>query len=89
MNKIVYNEMKDNLKEWVIFGSGIFVLIGGLALVFIGIFAPPVGVIDATVLTAFGEALSFGGAAFGINGYVSIKIHEIDKHYEQKKKEEF
>ena len=81
--------MKENIKEWVIFGSGIFILIGGLALVFIGIFAPPIGAIDATVLTAFGEALSFGGAAFGINGYVSIKIHEIDKHYEQKNKEEF
>lgn len=39
----------------------------GVILITMGFYAPPVGVIDASVLTAFGEILTFAGALFGID----------------------
>ena len=37
-------------------------------------FAPPTGVIDASVLTAFGEILTFAGALFGIDAKYKSKL---------------
>lgn len=39
----------------------------GVVLTTIGFFVPPTGVIDPTVLTAFGEILTFAGALTGID----------------------
>lgn len=71
--------MKDNYKEWLIFGSGIFVLFAGVILAFVGIFIPPAGVIEASVLTVIAEFLTFAGSAMGIGSYTAIQIHKIDK----------
>ena len=43
-------------------------------LITMGFFAPPVGIIDASVLTAFGEILTFAGALFGIDAKYKSKI---------------
>ena len=40
----------------------------GVLLITAAFFVPPMGVIDPTVLTAFGEILTFAGAVIGI-GY--------------------
>ena len=69
-------------KEWIIFGSGLLTLIAGITLAFIAIFIPPAGVIESSVLTVIAEFLTFAGSAMGIGSFTSIKIHEIDKHYE-------
>ena len=37
-------------------------------------FAPPTGAIDASVLTAFGEILTYAGALFGIDAKYKQKI---------------
>lgn len=76
--------MKDNLKEWVIFGSGIFVLVAGVSLAFLGIFMPPVGIISGSVLTVVAEFLTFAGSAMGIVSYTAIQIHRINKEANQK-----
>ena len=39
----------------------------GLVLIGIALFLPPMGVIDPTVLTAFGEILTFSGALLGMD----------------------
>lgn len=57
------------------------VLIAGLVLVFFSFFAPPHGEIHPSVLTAFGEALSFTGAVWGIATSSSRKTYEIDRKY--------
>lgn len=57
------------------------VLLSGLVLIFLSFFAPPKGAIDASVLTAFGEALSFVGAVWGIAATSTRKIYEIDRKY--------
>ncbi|MCQ2268122.1 MAG: hypothetical protein MJZ83_04550 [Bacteroidaceae bacterium] len=39
----------------------------GVALITVSFVVPPTGVIDPTVLTAFGEILTFAGALIGID----------------------
>jgi len=39
----------------------------GIALIITAFFVPPMGVIDPTVLTAYGETLTFAGALLGID----------------------
>ena len=39
----------------------------GAMLILVAFFVPPLGVIDASVLTAFGELLTFSGALIGID----------------------
>lgn len=46
---------------------GTLVTVAGLVLLYIGCFLPPVGVIDASVLVAFGETGTFAGALIGID----------------------
>lgn len=71
--------MKDSIKEWVIFGSGIVVLLAGIILAFIAIYMPPVGIISGSVLTVIAEFLTFAGSAMGIGSYTAIQIHRINK----------
>ena len=58
---------------------GVFVTIFGLALITLSFFVKPLGYIDPTVLTAFGEILTFAGALLGIDANYRIHIHRI-KH---------
>lgn len=39
----------------------------GIALIIAAFVVPPTGIIDPTVLTAYGETLTFAGALFGID----------------------
>ena len=48
--------------------------IGGLILLFCGIFIDPQGQIHETLLVAFGETATFAGALFGID-YVYKRKH--------------
>ena len=45
----------------------------GVLLITAAFFVPPMGVIDPTVLTAFGEILTFAGAVIGIDYKHRIK----------------
>ena len=69
---------KKNLFQTICSG---LVLIAGLVLIFLSFFAPPIGVIDPSVLTAFGEALSFVGAVWGIATNSNRKLYEIERKY--------
>lgn len=44
-------------------------VIFGIALIIAAFVVPPTGVIDPTVLTAYGETLTFAGALFGIDSH--------------------
>ena len=48
------------------------VLIGS-SLLIAGFVVPPLGVIDSSVLIAFGEILTFVGALFGIDYHYKVK----------------
>ncbi len=49
----------------------------GVILIASGFIAPPLGIIDASVLTAFGEILTFAGALFGIDAKYQTKIKNV------------
>lgn len=66
--------MKTEYKSWMQLVIAVIATLFGLTLVGIALFLPPCGVIDPTVLTAYGETLTFVGALVG-----------IDYHYRERK----
>ena len=64
----------------IAFTAGMFLAVWGFV-------KPPEGEISGSVLTFVGEVLSFAGAVFGINGYTTLKVKEIDTEVERKRME--
>ena len=60
----------------------------GVVLLFIGIFCPPIGVIDSSVLVAFGEALTFAGSIFGIDYSYRYKMTKLNFDSKDKTEED-
>jgi len=48
-------------------GMAILLTLSGIALLFSGFWVDPMGEIDGSVLVAFGEAMTFAGALFGVD----------------------
>ena len=53
--------------------SAVLMIIIGCTLLIAGFIVPPLGVIDSSVLIAFGEILTFVGALFGIDYHYKSK----------------
>lgn len=53
--------------------SAVLMIIIGCALLIAGFIVPPLGIIDSSVLIAFGEILTFVGALFGIDYHYKSK----------------
>lgn len=66
-------------KLTVQFFAGLGVIVAGLVLLFLGFYAVPIGAIDPTVLTAFGEAATFAGALIGIDYSYKFKVYKEDR----------
>lgn len=52
------------------------IVIFGLVLISIAFFVPPMGTIDPTVLTAFGEILTFSGSLIGIDYHYRYRTQD-------------
>lgn len=76
--------MKTSTKQIIQFIAACVLLLSGIAMVFISLFIPPQGVIDASVLTALGEMFSMVGGIWGLESYTHIKIHDIDSRLNDK-----
>jgi hypothetical protein len=61
------NTLNEKERLSIQFWVGVGITIVGLVLLFVGLFCPPVGAIDWSVLTAFGEIGTFAGALIGID----------------------
>lgn len=72
MNKA---DRKLNVQFWL---SWVLVAVG-MILLFFGFFEPPTAEIHPSVLTAFGEILTFAGAIMGIDYRYRFKTYHIDK----------
>lgn len=59
-------EKENNFKDHLMIFSGFGVLVLGCGLLVASLILPPPGIIDNSVLVAFGETLTFSGAVFGI-----------------------
>lgn len=55
-------QMMRDIQPWL----ALLLCAGGLGLLFCAFFAPPEGTIDASVLVAYGEVMTFAGAILGI-----------------------
>jgi len=52
------------------------IVLFGLVLITIAFFVPPMGTIDPTVLTAFGEILTFSGSLIGIDYHYRYRTQD-------------
>ena len=69
--------MKDGKTHDVI---ALLSLIAGIVLIMSGLWIPPAGVIDGSVLIAFGEILTFVGSVMGINIHYQHKYNNKDNN---------
>ena len=78
-------QLKKVNRDIIQFISSLITLIAGIVLVFLGFFAVPIGVIDYTVITAFGLFLSFVGAVWHIDLKYDFKTREIEREIKKDK----
>ena len=57
----------------------ILLTLGGIVLLFSGFWIDPQGLIDNSVLVAFGEISTFAGALFGVDYTYKFKINDNGK----------
>lgn len=65
--------MKRNRKLNIELVLAVFMTIFGVILIALSFIVPPKGVIDPTVLTAYGETLTFVGALVGVDYHYQYK----------------
>ena len=85
MKKSRFHIFTQNEKMTIQLWLGIFLAVIGVALLWTGMFLPPIGEIHPSVLTALGEVFTFSGALIGID--YSYKFKTI-KYLTEKDKEE-
>lgn len=90
------NNLDDRTKArrylWILI-SAVSMIVVGAGLMIAGLIIKPLGEIHPSVLTAAGEALTFAGSAFGIDGNYKLKHDRMMqrmymKQWESMQKEE-
>lgn len=61
------------MEKYLQLGCATLIVLGGLVLIFAGLFIDPKGVIDTSVLVAYGESLTFAGSLLGIDYHYRYK----------------
>lgn len=74
--------MTGNTKEWIQYGSAIFMILTGSILSFISFFT--MGTVVSGVLLYLSEALVFSGAIYGVNIYYRSKFGEFESKAEKR-----
>lgn len=75
--------MSNNAKLNLQLITAVILVLIGCGLLIAGFIVNPLGIIDGSVLTAFGESCTFAGALFGIDYTYRYKIKNIQKKEEQ------
>ncbi len=75
--------MKKQTKTNIQLILGFALAIFGMVLLIISFFVPPLGVIDASILTAIGEVFTFSGALIGIDYHYKAKHFENNTQQNQ------
>lgn len=76
-------ETRMTIQFWV--GLGIVAV--GLVLLFLGFYAVPIGIINPSVLTAFGEIGTFSGALIGIDYKYQFNRYKYDEENRHRRME--
>ena len=66
--------MKSGIKDSIIVAVSVASFLVGVVLTFLGLFLPPTGEIDNSVLVAVGQFLTMTAAGLGIKEYVDGSI---------------
>lgn len=74
-NPLKKQEMKRRLN--VQLAVAVLISMSGVALIFMSFWVEPRGVIDSSVLVAFGELSTFAGALFGIDYTYKFKARRL------------
>lgn len=64
------------------------IVLAGVVLIFSAFYVPPTGVIDQSVLLAFGEILTFAGALIGIDYTYQYRVFKIQSEVRKLVREE-
>ena len=78
--------MSHNTKLTLQLFAAMLLVVVGCGLLIAGFLVAPLGIIDASVLTAFGETCTFGGALFGIDCTYRYKIYKNPPDQDDSKK---
>lgn len=70
--------MKTEIKDSVILVVACASFVVGVTLTFLGLFLPPTGVIDNTVLVAVGQFLTLTATGLGVKEYVQGSITKME-----------
>lgn len=70
--------MNKKSKMFVQLIAALILILVGCALLIFGFIVPPLGIIDGSVLVAFGETCTFAGALFGVDYHYRYKMHLND-----------
>lgn len=68
--------MGNNTKEWIQYGSAVFMILTGSILSFISFFT--LGTVVSGVLLYLSEALVFAGAIYGVHIYYRTKFGQFE-----------
>jgi len=83
--------MNSGIKDSVIVAVSVTSFIVGVTLTFLGLFLPPTGIIDNSVLVAVGQFLTLAATGLGVKEYVDGRVtrermrhpeHEHEHGYE-------
>lgn len=80
--------MKNNNKIILTaqFILGVIVIVSGLTMLFMGIYLPPLGIVDSSILVAFGEAATFSGALIGVDYNYRYKYYVSNEKNKENEK---
>lgn len=70
--------MKEFNKLSLQLGIAVILVIFGIALITASFIVPPLGVIDSSVLVAYGETLTFVGALVGVDYTYKYKVKSTE-----------
>lgn len=79
--------MQKNTKEWIQYGSAMFMLGSGVILTFLCFFLNEYEVKDS-VLWYVAQCLLYAGSVFGVTVYVSTKFGELKNFIDKKNQSE-
>lgn len=71
--------MTQGIKENIIYGSALFMLVFGVGLTIAGFIIPPAGQVHDSVLWVLGQCLIYAGSGMGISAYTSGKMREMQR----------
>lgn len=69
--------MKSGIKDSVIAAVSVASFVAGVVLTFLGLYLPPTGVIDNSVLIAAGQFLTLCATGLGVKEYVDGSITRL------------